>query len=210
MRAADRSFDLLVVTAFSFCLAMVWPTCLPARADLDDNQRKFASRLVAAARAQRAVPVIYDPSYRQLEYPMGDVPWYVGVCTDVVVRAYRALGIDLQPLVHASKLGSGDSNIDHRRVLVLKKFFARRGTRLSISDDPEEYAPGDLVTYHVPDGRFSKTHIAIVSDRKTLGGVPLVIHNRGYGVREEDWLFASKITGHFRYQRQPNIKDWKN
>lgn len=210
MRAAERSYHLAVLAVLWICLSTVWLTCLPARADLDEEQKEFASRLVEAARAQRAVPVIYDPSYRQLDYPLGDVPWYIGVCTDVIVRAYRKLGIDLQTLVHSSGLGSGDRNIDHRRVAVLKRFFARRGTSLSISKDPEDYEPGDLVSYHVPDGTFSKTHIAIVSDRKTLQGVPLVIHNRGYGVREEDWLFGSEITGHYRYQREPNIKGWRD
>jgi uncharacterized protein len=210
VHAAERSSHLAVLAVLWICLFAVWLTCLPARADLDKEQKEFASKLVEAARAQRAVPVIYDPSYRQLDYPLGDVPWYIGVCTDVIVRAYRKLGIDLQTLVHSSGLGSGDRNIDHRRVAVLKKFFARRGTSLSISKDPEEYEPGDLVTYHVPDGMFSKTHIAIVSDRKTLHDVPFVIHNRGYGVREEDWLFGSEITGHYRYQRQPNIKGWSD
>ncbi|MBU2580748.1 MAG: DUF1287 domain-containing protein [Alphaproteobacteria bacterium] len=183
--------------------------CPPAGAALDEEQGAFARDLVAAAHAQRAVPVIYDPAYRKLEYPMGDVPWYIGVCTDVVVRAYRALGIDLQQLIHESRLGSGDRNIDHRRVVVMKKFFQRYGTKLPVSDKPEDYRPGDLVAYHLPDGTFSKSHIAIVSDSKTLEGVPLVIHNRGYGVREEDWLFGSEITGHYRYQRAPNISGWK-
>lgn len=165
----------------------------------------FATRLVAAARRQKWVPVIYNPSYRKLDYPMGDVPWYFGVCTDVVVRAYRKLGIDLQQLVHQARVGSGDRNIDHRRVNVLRKFFASRGRRLKVSKNPSDYRPGDIVTYHVPDGRFSKTHIAIVSDAKSWGGVPLVIHNRGFGVSEENWLFAAKITGHYRYKRAPHI-----
>lgn len=166
----------------------------------------FAMRLVEAARQQSAVPTIYDPSYRKIPYPNGDVPWYVGVCTDVVVRAYRALKIDLQEMVHTSNVGSGDRNIDHRRVPVLMKFFARRGTSLPISKDPKDYRPGDIVTYHVPDGTFSKTHIAIVSDRQNINGVPLVIHNRGYGVQEEDWLFADKITGHYRFETEPNMQ----
>lgn len=190
-------------------VALVLLSGLPVRAVLDEAEKAFAMELVTAARAQRAVPVIYDPAYRQLEYPMGDVPWYIGVCTDVLVRAYRQLGIDLQQLVHESGLGSGDRNIDHRRVVVLKKFFARNGTQLPVSDKPEDYEPGDLVSYNLPDGTFSKTHIAIVSDAKSLAGIPLVIHNRGYGVREEDWLFGSEITGHYRYQRKPNIRDWK-
>lgn len=159
----------------------------------------FGEKLVAAARKQTWIPVIYNPSYRKIDYPNGDVPWYYGVCTDVVVRAYRALGIDLQVLVHESRLGAGDTNIDHRRVPVLKSFFARRGQSLPVSRNAADYAPGDLVTYHLPDGLYSKTHIAIVSDRKTSAGTPLIIHNRGWGVSEEDWLFSEKITGHFRF-----------
>jgi uncharacterized protein YijF (DUF1287 family) len=121
------------------------------------------------------------------------------VCTDVVVRAYRALGIDLQVLVHKAGAGAGDTNIDHRRVEVLRRFFGRAGTSLPITSNPADYKPGDLVTYYMPNGWLSKTHIAIVAAEKTPLGVPLVVHNRGWGVQAEDWLFAEKITGHFRY-----------
>lgn len=209
MQIASIRHHSPIASIFLAWFSLVFLICPPAVAALEDSEAAFAEKLVEAAHMQRTVPVIYDPAYRKIEYPMGDVPWYVGVCTDVVVRAYRSLGIDLQPLIHKSGLGSGDRNIDHRRVLVMKKFFARYGTPLPVSDNPEDFRPGDLVTYHVPDGTFSKTHIAIVSDGETLAGVPLVIHNRGYGVREEDWLFGSKITGHYRYQSAPNIKDWK-
>ena len=123
----------------------------------------------------------------------------MGVCTDVVVRAYRAFGVDLQVLVHKSGTGSGDTNIDHRRVEVLRRFFARAGTSLPITNNPADYKPGDIVTYYLADGWLSKTHIAIVAAEKTATGVPLVVHNRGWGVQAEDWLFAEKITGHFRY-----------
>lgn len=192
---------------FLFAFSLIGST-VGLRAEAAHADAAFAKKLVEAAREQRTVPVIYDPSYRQIEYPMGDVPWYIGVCTDVVIRAYRKLGVDLQPLVHQSGLGSGDRNIDHRRVVVLKKYFSRYGRSLKVSNDPKDYGPGDLVTYYLPDGTFSKTHIAIVSDKETLAGVPFVIHNRGYGVREEDWLFGSEITGHYRYEREPNIKGW--
>lgn len=181
-----------------------------ARADQgaapDASEPTFAMRLVEAARQQSAVPTFYDPSYRKIPYPNGDVPWYVGVCTDVVIRAYRKLGIDLQELVHTSGVGSGDRNIDHRRVTVLMKFFLRRGNSLPISKNPKDYRPGDIVTYHVPDGTFSKTHIAIVSNRQNVNGVPLVIHNRGYGVQEEDWLFADRITGHYSFETEPHMQ----
>ena len=143
--------------------------------------------------------VFYSSAYRTIAYPMGDVPAYMGVCTDVVVRAYRELGIDLQVLVHKSGAGSGDTNIDHRRVEVLRRSLARAGTSLPITTNPADYKPGDLVTYNMPKGWLSKTHIAIVAAEKSPAGVPLVVHNRGWGVQAEDWLFAEKITGHFRY-----------
>lgn len=159
----------------------------------------FGERLAAVARRQTSNFVFYNPAYMKIAYPMGDVPSYMGVCTDVVVRAYRKLGIDLQELVHKSGSGSGDTNIDHRRVEVLRRFFARAGTGLPITRNPADYKPGDIVTYHMPNGWLSKTHIAIVAAEKTATGVPLVVHNRGWGVQAEDWLFAEKITGHFRY-----------
>lgn len=199
LRHIAALLTLLIVGSFS---AAAEPDPGPAAA-VDT----FAIRLVEAARQQIAVPTLYDPSYREIPYPGGDVPWYLGVCTDVIVRAYRALRIDLQILVHTAKVGSGDRNIDHRRVLVLGRFFARHGKSLPITTDPKNFLPGDIVTYHVPDGTFSKTHIVIVSNRQNWVGVPLVIHNRGYGVQEEDWLFADEITGHYRFQTQPNMPD---
>ena len=156
-------------------------------------------RLANAALAQRWVPAFYDPTYRKIPYPGGDVPWYTGVCTDVVVRAYRKLNIDLQEKIHKARVGSGDTNIDHRRVRVMRKYFARFGKSLSKKRNPALYKPGDIVTYYLPNGTFSKTHVAIVTQYKSAEGVPLVVHNRGFGVQLEDWLFAEKITGHFRY-----------
>jgi uncharacterized protein len=163
----------------------------------------FGENLAWAARWQTWIPVLYDPSYRQIPYPGGDVPWYIGVCTDVLVRAYRRLGVDLQVEVHNSRVGSGDTNIDHRRVEVLRAFLARAGRSLPVTYDANDYKAGDIVSYYVPTGRFSKTHIAIVSDRKATGGTPLIIHNRGFGVQEENRLFAEQITGHYRYWPAP-------
>jgi hypothetical protein len=171
----------------------------PRRADPVTANADFGASLAWAARWQTWIPVIYNPGYTQIPYPNGDVAWYYGVCTDVLVRAYRWLGVDLQIEVKRAGVGSGDTNIDHRRVEVLRKFFARKGRSLPISHDPADYKPGDIVSYYVPTGRFSKTHIAIVSDHKATGGAPLIIHNRGFGVQEEDRLFAEKITGHYRY-----------
>lgn len=160
----------------------------------------YGMKVVEAARTQVSPLVIYNPAYQKIPYPNGDIPAYQGVCTDVIVRAYRVLGIDLQQRVHEARAGSGDRNIDHRRVEVLRKYFKRKGQSMPVSQNPADYQPGDIVSQYLPDGYFSKTHIAIVSDRKTSDGVPLIIHNRGFGVTEEDWLFAKKITGHYRYQ----------
>lgn len=171
----------------------------PAETRSAGEASAFGARLAAVARRQTSHFVFYNPAYMKIAYPMGDVPRYFGVCTDVVVRAYRALGIDLQVLVHKSGAGSGDANIDHRRVEVLRRFFARAGTSLPVTDNPADYQPGDIVTYYMPDGWLSKTHIAIVAAEKSPTGVPLVVHNRGWGVQAENWLFAEKITGHFRY-----------
>lgn len=164
--------------------------------------------LVAAARGQVGVTLRYDPAYRGLDYPNGDVPIETGVCTDVVVRAMRTgLGMDLQKLVHEDMRGNfaaypknwnlqrPDRNIDHRRVPNLQTYFKRRGWQLPLRKDPSKFLPGDLVTCTVPPNR---PHLMIVSDRKTSDGTPLVIHNTGAGAREEDRLFAYQLTGHYR------------
>lgn len=165
------------------------------------------ARLPELARRQIGVTTTYDPDYVQLPYPGGDVPMDRGVCTDVVIRALRLLGFDLQKEVHQDMaahfaaypknwgLKRPDKNIDHRRVPNLRTFFTRRGWALPISDKPGDYRPGDLVTCtvagHLP-------HIVIVSDRKSPDGVPLIIHNIGSGTQEEDALFEFPITGHYR------------
>lgn len=167
-----------------------------------------AHDLVAAARAQVGVTLAYDPSYQRIAYPMGDVPAERGVCSDVVVRAFRGVGIDLQAEVHGDMkrhfaaypriwgLQRADANIDHRRVPNLATWFTRQGYDLRVTADPADYQPGDVVAWVLDNGR---PHIGIVSDhRSTGGGRPLVIHNIGGGAREEDVLFAYRITGHFR------------
>lgn len=164
--------------------------------------------LARAAREQIGVTVHYDPSYRSIEYPNGDIPADRGVCTDVVIRAYRRLGVDLQVLVHedmreafgeypnAWGLARPDPNIDHRRVLNLAVFFRRHGQELSSGASAEEFQPGDLVTWRLPSGA---PHIGVVSDARSPSGTPLIVHNLSRGVLEEDILFAFPITGHFRF-----------
>lgn len=163
--------------------------------------------LAAAARSQVGVTVRYDGSYRRLRYPGGDVAAVGGVCSDVVVRAYRRVGIDLQVLVHEDMtrswpeyphlwgLPGPDANIDHRRVPNLATFFRRHGATLATGRDPSLYGAGDVVTWRLPGGL---PHIGIVSSEHS-GTRPLVVHNIGEGAREEDVLFAWAITGHFRY-----------
>ncbi len=170
----------------------------------------WANRLIAEAAKQIGETVTYDPSYVGLDYPGGDVPRDRGVCTDVVIRAYRdAFDIDLQKLVHEDMkrhfasypaiwgLTRPDRNIDHRRVPNLERFFSRAGASLEASSDPAAFKPGDLVSQRLPG---NLPHISIVSDRLAGDGItPLVIHNIGAGTRMENRLFAFGHTGHFRY-----------
>jgi uncharacterized protein YijF (DUF1287 family) len=172
-----------------------------------DAQAKPAS-IADAARGQIGKTLGYDPAYRTLDYPNGDVPMEVGVCTDVVVRALRgSLGMDLQKLVHEDMkrnfsryprnwgLKGPDKNIDHRRVPNLQAYFKRQGWALPVSKKPEDYQAGDLVTCIVPP---DLPHVMIVSGKKNADGSPLVIHNIGGGAQEEDCLFEFRITGHYR------------
>ena len=164
-------------------------------------------QLVNDARGQINVTVSYDPSYRKIAYPMGDVPLHSGVCTDVVIRAFRQQQIDLQKLVHQDMkkawnsypklwgLKSTDSNIDHRRVPNLETFFKRHGQSLSLTDI-STFKAGDIVTWRLSS---NQPHIGIVSDKTTADGTPLIIHNIGRGTQEEDILFKYKMIGHFRY-----------
>jgi uncharacterized protein len=161
-------------------------------------------QLVAAARAQVGVTTEYDPAYVGLSFPGGDVDAKTGVCSDVVVRALRGLGIDLQERIHQDMkahfsqypkkwgLSSTDTNIDHRRVPNIATYFARRGYERPVTTDPANYQPGDIVWIKLP-----LDHTGIVSDR-TVDGRPLLIHNVGRGAQEEDVLFSWNIVGHYR------------
>ena len=164
--------------------------------------------LVKAARAQVGVTLIYDPAYRPLSYPGGDLPPARGVCTDVVIRALRtARSIDLQKQVHEDMQAhfrayphgrnpaKPDANIDHRRVPNLMIWFTRAGYAVPRTHAADDYLPGDIVAWALRPG---VTHIGIVSDRHAAGGVPLIVHNIGAGAREEDILFRFNIIGHYR------------
>jgi uncharacterized protein len=169
----------------------------------------FAIKLVEAAREQTQQRITYDGAYRRIGYPMGDVPGHVGVCTDVLIRAYRRFGIDLQVLVHEDMakhfqlyprhwgMKGPDRNIDHRRVPNLQVFFTRFGGLRPVSDQAQAYVAGELVTWRLPG---NLPHIGIVSDRLVPGtSRPKMIHNIGAGPVEDDILFAYPITGHYRY-----------
>lgn len=183
--------------------------CIPTLA-IAGQEQPLANRVVEQAVKQVGVTLFYDPAYTSLAFPGGDVPIERGVCTDVVVRAYRGVGIDLQLLVNqdmkkafskyprAWGLSKPDPNIDHRRVLNLKVFFTRYGESLPLSAQATDYKPGDIVTWNLPDGR---PHIGLVTD-KVRNGVPLMVHNIGAGAQVEDVLFTFTITGHYRYSGQ--------
>ncbi|HLM61349.1 MAG TPA: DUF1287 domain-containing protein, partial [Pyrinomonadaceae bacterium] len=167
-------------------------------------------KLLESAIEQTTQTKTYDPAYVVIPYPNGDVPMEKGVCTDVVIRAFRRAGVDLQKAVHEDmkenfsvypkkwNLPKPDTNIDHRRVLNLQTFFTRRGKSLPITGKAENYKPGDVVAWDL-DGK-GMTHIGLVSNfynEKTKRYS--IIHNIGDGARAEDKLFEWKITGHYRY-----------
>ncbi|MFT3739498.1 MAG: DUF1287 domain-containing protein [Breznakibacter sp.] len=173
------------------------------------GQTGFYGQLADSALVLVHQKVQYDPSYFRIAYPNGDVPADKGVCTDVVIRAYRKLGIDLQRKVHEDMranfgvypkkwgLTKPDSNIDHRRVPNLMVFFARYGTEFPVSGRPNDYFPGDVVCWDLGSGI---THIGIVVNARSADGHRhLIVHNIGAGQVTEDCLFGFKIIGHYRY-----------
>ncbi len=199
--------SVVTITGLWLATALVLPG---GPASAQETRSDFALQLVDAALERIHHRVAYDGSYRKIGYPGGDVPDHIGVCTDVVIRTYRAIGIDLQKTVHEDMsrnfatypqiwgIDRPDSNIDHRRVPNLQTFFSRNGTTLPKSNDPEDYAPGDLVTWMLPG---NLPHIGIVIDRRSIdGGRPLIVHNIGAGPKVGDVLFDFPITGHYRYE----------
>ena len=196
----------LLKHALILCPACVPP---PLLADKPAQMVPTGANLVAAARRQVGRTLTYDPAYVVLPYPMGDVPEERGVCADVVIRALRACGVDLQQAVHEDMkanfsaypkiwgLKRTDRNIDHRRVLKLAVFLKRHGASLPVTQEAADYRPGDFVTCTVA-GKLP--HIMIVSDRRNAEAMPLIVHNIGQGTREEDRLFEFPLNGHFRWR----------
>ena len=171
----------------------------------------FLDALAEAAVGRTKHEVRYDPTYFKIDYPGGDVPAEVGVCTDEVIRSYRVVGVDLQKEVHEDMrdnfrlyprkwgLSKPDTNIDHRRVPNLMVFFARQGASLPVTQDARDYKPGDVVTWDLGGGL---THIGVVVGVPSAADASRlqIVHNIGAGPKMEDVLFSWKITGHYRYQ----------
>ena len=172
--------------------------------------QSFPVQLSSAALQLTSQQVTYDPSYFSIDYPNGDVPPDKGVCTDVVIRAYRLVGVDLQKQVHVDKhdnfslypnnwgLTKPDRNIDHRRVPNLMTYFARHGKVKAISTNPDDYQPGDIVCWNLGG---STTHIGVVVDKKSSDGRRnMIVHNIGSGQVLEDCLFKFRIIGHYSFE----------
>lgn len=198
-------------------IALISPTLVTADV-ISESVKKSpaitAEALVKAAQERTRHQVRYDGRYLRIDYPGGDVPADMGVCTDVVIRTYRAVGVDLQQRLHndiranfsryPSKriwgLTRPDTNIDHRRVPNLQRFFTRHGSSLPVSQRAEDYQPGDLVTWMLPG---NLPHIGIVSDQRARSGNYMIVHNIGQGPKLQDMLFDYDITGHYRYLPTP-------
>jgi len=203
-----------LVSKKSLAVALVFVSTLAwaqTRSTGPSPRQEFLTKLVAAAVERTHHTVRYDPAYVRIPYPGGDVPAGTGVCTDEIIRAYRAVGVDLQKEVHEDMERNlsayprkwrwlswhTDTNIDHRRVPNLIVFFSRKGESLAITQRAEDYAPGDLVTW---DLGGNVPHIGIVVDQKShVSGRYMLEHNIGQGPKIEDVLFNWKITGHYRY-----------
>ena len=216
LRNGTRLLILMCVVAASGCQGQTQvvhhvpavprtPTVKP----LPDNASPQLKQMLDGAIAQAGVTTGYDPSYVALDYPGGDVPEKTGVCSDVVVRAFRKAGIDLQKEIHEDMKASRsdystrwgaigpDRNIDHRRVLNLMTYFKRQGKSLPISNSATDYQPGDVVAWELTNGI---DHIGIVTNQLSESEDRyLIVHNIGAGTRIEDVLFAWTITGHYRF-----------
>jgi uncharacterized protein YijF (DUF1287 family) len=173
--------------------------------------QNFEIDVVEAALERTNHNVRYDGRYLSIPYPNGDVPENIGVCTDVIVRTYRAIGTDLQQLVHEDMvanfeaypskriwgLSRTDKNIDHRRVPNLQAFLSRHGEVLAVSNDASDYKAGNIVTWMLPG---NLPHIGLITNKiSALTGNPMMVHNIGAGPKLDDVLFSYSITGHYRY-----------
>ena len=173
--------------------------------------KSFEEKVSAAAISIVDASIAYDPTYFSIQYPNGDIAKNKGVCTDVIIRTYRKLDIDLQKEVHEDMLKNftlypnikkwglhkTDTNIDHRRVPNLEVFFARKGKKLSVTNDPNDYKTGELVTWMIGN---KYPHIGIITNKKSPDEKrPMIVHNVGKGQVLEDCLFDWKIVGHFKY-----------
>lgn len=174
-------------------------------------QKSFEQKISDAAITLTKDKVVYNGAYVSISYPNGDVPKGQGVCTDVIIRTYRKLGIDLQKEVHEDMkfnfsrypktwgLTKTDTNIDHRRVPNLETFFTRKGQKLPITKNPSDYKTGEMLTWMIND---KLPHIGIVTHLKSLDGKRnLIVHNVGGGQVLEDCLFSYKIVGHYKYKK---------
>ncbi len=197
-----------LAVALVFVSTLAWAQTRPKGSS---SRQEFLTKLVAAAVERTHHEVRYDPAYVRIPYPGGDVPADTGVCTDEIIRAYRALGVDLQKEVHEDMernfsayprkwrwwSSHTDTNIDHRRVPNLMVFFSRKGEALAITQRAEDYTPGELVTW---DLGGNVPHIGIVVDQRSrASGRYMIEHNIGRGPKIEDVLFHWKITGRYRY-----------
>lgn len=193
----------------AFIVSVFTLACLAVSAS---RAQSVGEKVAEAAIAQTAHHVVYDPAYVAIAYPGGDVPAGRGVCADVIIRALRAVGVDLQQLVHEDMSGAfaaypnhwglsrPDPNIDHRRAPNLERFLTRAGARLPPSSKADDYEPGDIVAWNLRGDAGFLPHIGVVTGGKGEGGAPLVVHNIGAGPQLEDVLFDWKITGRYRYR----------
>jgi uncharacterized protein YijF (DUF1287 family) len=193
-------------------ILLTFLTCSQKKVDTTEViSNSFDDKLSAAAISIIDPDVVYTPDYISIKYPNGDVPAKTGVCTDVIIRAYRKLGIDLQKEVHEdlkanfSKypkiwgLSKPDTNIDHRRVPNLEIFFIRKGEKLEVTDLANDYKTGEIVTWMI-NGKLP--HIGIITNKKSSDGKrPMIVHNVGGGQVLEDCLFSYAIVGHFKYYK---------
>lgn len=201
-----KGWLLLILFAAPLSSAVLHSTSVAS-----SSHQEFLRRLAVAAVERAHHSVRYDSSYVRIQYPGGDVPADTGVCTDEIIRSYRALGIDLQKEVHEDMVHNfsayphrwqslqahPDPNIDHRRVPNLMVFFSRKGETLPVTGRSDDYSPGDIVTWDLGGG---VPHIGIVVDPKSpQTGRRMIVHNIGEGPKMEDVLFRWQITGHYRY-----------